>query len=1384
MRVVFCVDGAGKIVRSNGASVKVTGGTLTTLQGIPLQQLFYERDRPQISNALEQTHSKNTPLYFKASLLLPSGCATAFNWLITRTKSKHFTICTGTSAPTLNACTEKCTELPLSNGSCFTAAPTPQLQDPLYVYLNQMSDALLALDNNWRYTYVNKKAGELLERHDLLHKHIWSEFPDAVGGAFYNAALHALEQQEYTEITSYNEPLKKWFERRMYPSTNGLLIFFSDITEKKLAEQKAKQVQKELQNFHAALNASSNVSVTDTEGVLTWANDNFCKLSECSPNELIGQKHGILSSPFNTADFTQSIIDTFKQGKVWKGEIQNRTKDGSVIWVHSTIVPVLDERGEPTHNIVFCQDITEKKRAEKELRESEKLYRTLIENYSDMVLLTDLQGNIKKANKVAEAVSTISCEALQQKNFLEFVSPEDRRKISTALPLLLEGKNLQLKIIISCFDKPFSAMLAIVPIKDEGTIRYFFVKFRDISKKVDYEKDLILLNESTLALSTSATLKEGTNAVIKLLCRYGDFQYGEFWMPLFGQHMVKMKSSWWSGNDFRIMHAASEYNTFNMLTEKPEIFGSSKWYFSGNIQEDKCFRRKAEASRCGIKSFLSIPIIYRRQLLGVVCLFSTKQHSQPQLNADRLQELLSNLGGELERRNSAEELDRFFSLSPELLGILGFDSHIKKFNPAFQQFLGYTEEEMKSVVVRDIIHQDDQLLVGQVREQMLLGRAFKNLELRYRCKDGNYRWLSCSTQPVVQENLYYLTARDITDQKQQIAEFERVKIAIDSTSDAIGVALDMENLLYVNKAFEKLLGWRLDNLNALGWPKVFVQPDLPYKIVQIMSETGHWEGDLELFDTVGNIRSFNLRANTFTGKNSTLSYLVGVFTDISVQKQAQREVVRLSKAVEESANEIYIYNIDTLQFTYTNKRAQQNLGYSAEEFEWLTPENMNPGYSRLSYQKMLLPLIRGKVKSIYFKTMHLRKNGSAYPAEIHLSWFKDGATNSLMAHVIDITEQREAEKALLLSNERYQLVTKATNDAIWDFDVIEQLCYYGEGYKTIFGHAFGNSYAGVACWAECLHPEDAERVMGNFHDVVVQGLKEWVIEYRFKCGDGTYRFVRDRGYVIYDSEGNATRMAGALADVSEQKRNENLLREFNAELEKKVDEKTSKLGHALRLMRQEVIAKIRIEENLQQSLQEKEVLLKEIHHRVKNNMAIISGLLSLQARHVKQEEFRDVLKDSQSRIKSMALIHELLYQNENLARIKFREYIHKLVEGISHSFHAADKGIELIVEAEDEELDIVQAVPCGLILNELITNSFKYAFSGKQKGLIKISFVKANSHFMLSVLDNGIGLPKGFDPRKTKTLGMQLVSSLIRQIGGEMSIIDTMGTMFVFAWKE
>ena len=212
----------------------------------------------------------------------------------------------------------------------------------------------------------------------------------------------------------------------------------------------------------------------------------------------------------------------------------------------------------------------------------------------------------------------------------------------------------------------------------------------------------------------------------------------------------------------------------------------------------------------------------------------------------------------------------------------------------------------------------------------------------------------------------------------------------------------------------------------------------------------------------------------------------------------------------------------------------------------------------------------------------------------------------------------------------------------------------------------------------------------------------------------------------------------------------------------------------LRLQQQEINAH---NMRLNQLLQEKEWLMKEIHHRVKNNLQIVSSLLNTQSSYLTNEDALTAIRDSQNRMQAISIVHQKLYQSENLSTINLENYIEELAQNIQNSFHAAGR-VRFIFQLEDIYLTTADTVPLGLILNEAITNSVKYAFSPVETGVISISMSETREgQYRLIIRDNGKGLPKHFDAKNCSSLGINLMVGLTEQLNGKFSIISDNGTV-------
>jgi two-component sensor histidine kinase len=282
-------------------------------------------------------------------------------------------------------------------------------------------------------------------------------------------------------------------------------------------------------------------------------------------------------------------------------------------------------------------------------------------------------------------------------------------------------------------------------------------------------------------------------------------------------------------------------------------------------------------------------------------------------------------------------------------------------------------------------------------------------------------------------------------------------------------------------------------------------------------------------------------------------------------------------------------------------------------------------------------------------------------------------------------------------------------------------------------------------------------------DFITKPIKKLVLEARVQAALGTKAYIEkiEQQKKILEKRTVELHQANELLqqEITERRWVEEELKKHREHLEELVEERTAILTA---------------------SLQEKDVLLKEIHHRVKNNLQVISSLLYLQSQKVKQEPVFEIFRESQNRVKSMALIHEKLYQSRDLAQIDFAEYVHKLTTYLLQSYNVSTHMVQVRLKVEGAVLlGVDRAIPCGLIVNELVSNALKYAFPAHQNGEIYVElYLEPAGRLTLIVGDNGVGFPPDLDFRQTDSLGLQLVNNLVRQLDGVIELQNVGGATF------
>lgn len=463
------------------------------------------------------------------------------------------------------------------------------------------------------------------------------------------------------------------------------------------------------------------------------------------------------------------------------------------------------------------------------------------------------------------------------------------------------------------------------------------------------------------------------------------------------------------------------------------------------------------------------------------------------------------------------------------------------------------------------------------------------------------------------------------------------------------------------------------------------------------------------------------------------------------RREAEKTSVQLAAIVKSSDDAIIGKDLDGI-ITSWNTGAERIFGFSAEEMQGASILRLLPPDRRLEGQQILEKIRRGESVQ-HFETVRLAKDGHLIQVSLTSSPIRDADGKIIGASklVRDISEQKRRELQLKdYGNEIGHLKAALDEHAIVAIT-------NPQGKITHVNDKFCN-----------LSKYSREELMGQDHRLINSGLhskefirdlwatitqgRVWKGEIRNRAKDGSFYWVDTTIVPFLNVEGKAAQYVAIRADITERKRAEAAIKE---------------------------------------SLHEKETLLKEIHHRVKNNLQLVSSLLQLQSGYIRDPDALAVFTESQSRIRSMALIHEKLYQSPSLACIDFAEYVRGLVALLLRTYNPRTDAIAVELRIEAIALNLDTAIPFGLILNELISNSFKHAFPAPRGGLIQVTLTPAlGDTFELTVRDNGVGLPPGFDWTQSPSLGWRLIRILTDQIQGRLQVQSQRGVEYRLTFAE
>lgn len=660
------------------------------------------------------------------------------------------------------------------------------------------------------------------------------------------------------------------------------------------------------------------------------------------------------------------------------------------------------------------------------------------------------------------------------------------------------------------------------------------------------------------------------------------------------------------------------------------------------------------------------------------------------------------------------------------------DKQVQKWSDKAEELFGWSRAEVlnDSQFFDRLIHEDElEKAYKLVAEKIGAKERSYTINGRVRTQKGEVRICEWHNTLVYDQtgNLIsvYSLVQDISDRKESEYLFKAL-----SEESLVGVYLIQDGIFkYINPRLAEIFHFRKDEIEHKLGPLDLAHPEDREEVAENIRQRIEGEEKSIQYDfrcltkdheTI-HVKVFGTRIE-YLGKPA----VVGTLLDITHSKLAferyQASVESFEDLFDSISDAIYIQDKDG-RFLKVNDAAVKLNGYDRDFLIGNTPDVLAaPGKVDLEethayFEKAL----NGTPQK--FEQWGQRKNGEIFPEEVILNPGTYFGEDVVIAISRDIGDRYEIEGKMQVTEERFRQLFQNAPFGIVMMDNHQDIKRINPAFEKIFGY-------------------DANEIKGVDIDRLI------VPESDYESGRKISQNVFDGN--VTSATAKRKRKDGSLVDV--------LIYGVPVILN---DRPIGIFGIYV-----DMSDRMRAEERIKASLKEKEVLLAEIHHRVKNNLAVITGLLELQQYNTDYEEAKNILRESQLRINSIALIHEKLYQNENLSQISIDVYLRELIDIIVSSVTTEETDVAISVNSASIFLTINQAIPCGLILNELITNAYKHAFKDRKAGEIKISLKKEDNTFLLVFTDNGRGMPDNLDFDNPQTLGLTLIQTLARQLQG------------------
>ncbi|ACL15473.1 response regulator [Methanosphaerula palustris] len=726
-------------------------------------------------------------------------------------------------------------------------------------------------------------------------------------------------------------------------------------------------------------------------------------------------------------------------------------------------------------------------------------------------------------------------------------------------------------------------------------------------------------------------------------------------------------------------------------------------------------------------------------------------------------------------------------------------------NPAFERLTGLKRNEILGKTVLEVLPDIEPFWIERYGRTALTGKS-QSFEQFTAALNRYYEVTVYSPRPGEFTTLF----SDITSQKQAeeiLRERETKFRTIVETSPDMIWEIDTRGIFtYLSPQIGDILGYSTEEM--LGKPILFlIIPSFIPTVQKILGSHLQSREEINTFEVPahhadGTPRSIEIRSAKIRDKTGQVTGFRGIARDVTERRRAEEELKESEASYHGLFNTIRqtIFILDQKgRFLDANDGAVSMYGYPREAFLGRYPEFLSaPGMNDLKkIEELIQKAFTGEPQQIEY--WGVRKNGEIFPKDVRFYKGTYFGEEVLISIATDITEQRHASDTIRLSHTLLEVANRPLDCPVLLQEYLQVIQEYA-GCDVVGIHLFDQ--AGMTPYEIWSGNPGAGDAFGNpLSRIVDETISTAVIE-----------GVTDPDLPIFTSSGsffiNATTTGPTMLQKEAGDPTWNLTNQADFESVALVplwqnnrvigliclaDRREQRVPLARVVVIEEVtpqmitaIQRVAAEDRIRNSLEEKEVMMKEIHHRVKNNLAVIISLIDLQADDITDEQTLQLLHDLRGRVATMALVHEFLYGSRDLSQINFGQYLQDLVPKLIQSLGGSTP-VKVLYEVDQALLPLEIAVPCGLIVNELVTNSLKYAFpidrpipaDTDQACTITVSFMQTQDGFILSVGDNGAGLPERFDWTTTKTLGFQLVRALAcHQLRGRVDLEERDGTRF------